>query len=356
MDNFTPTLSYNKKTTIALDAMGGDFGPEVVVPGAERFLSEHANVQFLIFGDQSRIRACLDKTQYLKTASRVIHTDTIIENDDKPSAALRKSKGTSMRMAIEAVANGDADAIVSAGNTGALMAMAKLILKSLPGIHRPAIASLIPSPEGSTVMLDMGANVLVDAENLVQFAVLGSIFAKAHKNISTPPTVGLLNVGSEDTKGPDHVKSASTILETIDFPGRYKGFVEGTDILSGVVDVIVTDGYAGNIALKTMEGTAKSISNQLKKAITSDPLALIGTALSYFALRRFKKKVDPRLYNGGVFLGLGGLCIKSHGGTDDLGFASAIRLAYQLAHAGYISQVVEEIQNLMVQEPMVDEG
>jgi glycerol-3-phosphate acyltransferase PlsX len=356
VDNFTPTISYTKKITIALDAMGGDFGPEVVIPGAERFLSEHADIQFLIFGDQTRIRPCLDRTTFLKSAARVIHTDKTIANDDKPSAALRKSKDTSMRLAIEAVANNEADAIVSAGNTGALMAMAKLILKSLPGIHRPAIASLIPAPQGDTIMLDMGANVLVDAENLVQFAVLGSIFAKAHKDLQTPPTVGLLNVGSEDSKGPEHVKGASAILETIDFPGRYKGFVEGTDILNGVVDVIVCDGYVGNIALKTMEGTAKTISHQLKKAITSDPLAIIGTALSYFALRRFKKKVDPRLYNGGVFLGLGGLCIKSHGGTDDLGFASAIRLAYQLAQAGYISQVVEEIQNLMIQEPMVDEA
>ena len=350
-----PDQTTTNKVTIALDAMGGDVGPNVVIPGAERFLKEHSNIIFLIFGDEPQIQTALAKAPTLKESVRIIHTDKKIENDDKPSVALRKSKNTSMRMAIEAVANGEAQAVISAGNTGALMAMAKLILKPLPGIHRPAIAGLLPAPKDDTIMLDMGANVLVDAENLVQFAVLGSIFAKAHKN-TNKPAVGLLNVGSEDTKGPEHIKAASAILNEIDFPGRYTGFVEGTDILGGVVDVIVTDGYAGNIALKTLEGTAKSIAGQLKKSITSDPLAIIGTALSFFALRRFKKKVDPRLYNGGVFLGLGGLCIKSHGGTDDLGFASAIHLAYQLAEAGYIKQVSDEIQNLMMQEPMVDEA
>lgn len=354
MDSTTQTSS-NTQTTIALDAMGGDVGPDVVIPGADRFLKDHPDLNFLIFGDEARIKPALDKTKLLRNKCTIIHTDKMIENDDKPSAALRKSKGSSMRMAIESVLNGDAQAIVSAGNTGALMAMAKIILKSMVGIHRPALASLLPAPNGDTIMMDMGANVLVDAENLVQFAVLGSIFAKAHKNVDKP-TVGLLNVGTEDTKGPDHIKGASTILSNIDFPGQYKGFVEGTDLLNGVVDVIITDGYAGNIALKTMEGTAKTISRQLKKAITSDPLALIGTALSFFALRRFKKKVDPRLYNGGVFLGLNGLCIKSHGGTDDLGFASAIHLAYQLAKAGYIDQVSTEIQNLLSQDTLVDEA
>lgn len=344
--------------TLALDAMGGDFGPAIVVPGAARFHKDHPDASFIFYGDEKAIATQLDKHQALKAVSTIAHTDKFIENDDKPSAALRKSKGTSMRMAIDAVKDGEAGAIVSAGNTGALMALAKLIFKPLPGIHRPAIASLLPKPNGdTTVMLDMGANLLVDAENLVQFAVLGAIFAKAQApNSAHKPTVGLLNIGSEDTKGPDHIKGAAAVLESIDFPGRYEGYVEGNELLTGRVDVIVTDGYAGNIALKTMEGTAKSVASRLKKALTSDPFAILGAALCFFAFKRFKKKIDPRLYNGGVFLGLNGLCVKSHGGTDDLGFASAIRLAYQLAKAGYITQVSDEINNLLLQESFVDEA
>ena len=262
-----------------------------------------------------------------------------------------------MRNAIEAVSAGRADAIVSAGNTGALMAMAKLILKPLAGIHRPAIASLFPTPEVGkfTVMLDLGANLLVDADNLVQFAVLGATFAKA-RGLEGTPRVGLLNIGSEDSKGPDHVKGAAAILQDIDFPGNYTGYVEGTNLLNGVVDVIVADGYAGNIALKTMEGTAKTVATALKTAIKADPLAILGGLLSIFALKRFKRKTDPRLYNGGVFLGLNGLCIKSHGGTDEVGFASAVNLAYALARAGYVKQVSVEINALMEQSTFVDEA
>ena len=271
--------------------MGGDFGPSIVIPGAARFYKNHPDLSLLLFGDEVKITAELKKFPELQSVSRIIHTDKIIENDDKPSAVLRKSKGTSMRMAIEAVSKGEAAAVVSAGNTGALMALAKLILKSLPGIHRPAIASLMPTPTGgASVMLDMGANLLVDAENLVQFAVLGSIFAKNHSPSTAKPTVGLLNIGSEESKGPDHIKGAAAILNNIDFPGRYTGYIEGNEILSGKVDVIVTDGYAGNIALKTMEGTAKTIASMLKKTLTSDPLAIIGTLFAFFAFKRFKKK------------------------------------------------------------------
>lgn len=341
--------------TIALDAMGGDFGPSVVIPGAARFLKDHPHIQVMLFGDESKITPYLNKHSALKAASQIIHTDKFVENCAKPSAALRQSKGTSMRLAIEAVTEGKADAVVSAGNTGALMAMAKLILRPLEGIHRPAIASIIPAPNGDTIMMDMGANVLVDAENLVQFAVLGSLFAKAHKgDMIDAPSVGLLNVGSEASKGPDHIKGAAEILSALSFPGHYAGFVEGNDILNGPVDVIVTDGYAGNIALKTMEGTAKSVGRILKNTLKSDPLAILGSMLAFFAFRRFKKKADPRLYNGGVFLGLNGLCVKSHGGTDALGFSSAIKLAYQLAQAQYIDQVRVEIENLMQQESLID--
>ncbi len=249
-------MSDTSPITIAFDAMGGDYGPQSTIPGAHMVHKKNPNIRFMIFGDQNKIYPLLSRYKSLEAVSKVIHTDKMIYSDDRPSAALRASKGTSMRMAIEAVQNGEARAVVSSGNTGALMAMAKMILKPLPGIHRPAIASVFPGTKGDTIMLDLGANVLVDAENLVQFAVLGAVFAKAHKNIANP-SVGLLNVGSEDTKGPDHVRGAAEILSKVDFPGHYHGFVEGNDIMESVVDVIVTDGYAGNIALKTAEGVGR---------------------------------------------------------------------------------------------------
>lgn len=346
-------MAYSIK--IALDAMGGDIGPAAVVPAAQIAAKEFPNVHFILFGDEAKILPILAKHKILRSRSTVIHTDRFIANDEKPSSALRNGKGTSMRMAIEAVRDGKADAVVSAGNTGALMATAKAVLKTLHGIHRPAIASLFPGLKGQTVMLDLGANVLVDAENLAQFAVLGAVFAKAHKNIGVP-SVGLLNVGTEETKGPDHVKGAANILSQIDFPGYYKGFVEGTDILTGETDVIVCDGYAGNIALKSIEGTGKMISQRIKTAFQSDILAMAGAVLAGRALKTFRKQVDPRYFNGGVFLGLNGICVKSHGGSDDIGIASAIRLACNLATAGYIQTVGRDISHLMSQESLLAEA
>lgn len=340
---------------IALDAMGGDIGPEAVIPAAQMVAKNTPDLHFLIYGNEASILPLLAKHRHLRGISTVIHTDKFVANDEKPSTALRNGKGSSMRLAIEAVKEGKADAIVSAGNTGALMAIAKIVLKTVPGIHRPAIASIFPGLKGQTIMLDLGANVLVDAENLAQFAVLGAVFAKAHKKIAVP-SVGLLNVGTEETKGPDHVKGAANILANVDFPGHYRGFVEGTDIMTGEVDVIVSDGYAGNIALKSIEGAGKMISTSFKDSLRSDPLAIIGGLLSFFALKRFKTKVDPRLYNGGVFLGLNGICVKSHGGSDALGISSAIRLACNLVREGYIKTVSEDIGHLMSQETLLTEG
>lgn len=345
----------SKPITIALDAMGGDFGPEVVIPAAASISKDNPDVKFLIYGDEGKILPILSKHRKLRSVSQVFHTDKFIANDEKPSAALRSGKGSSMRLAIEAVKEGDAQAVVSAGNTGALMALAKIVLKTLPGIHRPAIASVFPAIKGSTIMLDLGANVLVDAENLAQFAVLGAAFAKAHKGVGMP-TVGLLNVGTEETKGPDHVKGAAAILSNVDFPGHYKGFVEGTDITMGTVDVIVCDGYAGNIALKAAEGVGKMTGQFFKDALQSGILARIGSLFAYCSLRRLKKRIDPRAYNGGVFLGLNGLCIKSHGGTDAFGFSSAIKLAVDLAKHGYIETVARDITHLMSQETLLAEG
>ncbi len=352
MSNFQNT---DATITIALDAMGGDHGPDSVIPGAALICEENKNIRFLVFGDEKKIAPLLEKHPALKNSCLTVHTDKMVRNDEKPSVALRASKDTSMRLAIEAVEQGRAHAVVSAGNTGALMAMAKMILKPLPGIHRPAIASIFPTVTTDTIMLDLGANVLVDAENLVQFAVLGAVFAKVHKNI-TVPTVGILNVGSEEMKGPDHVRGAAAILSKVEFPGRYHGFVEGDDIAKGTVDVIVTDGYAGNIALKTAEGIGKLTGFYFKQAMMSDPLAMIGGLLGFFAFQRFKKKVDPRRYNGGVFLGLNGLCIKSHGGVDALGFSTAVVLAIRLAEHGYIKKVSEDIGRLISQDSFVMSG
>ncbi len=339
----------SKIITIALDAMGGDHGPESVIPGAALCLKKNADLRFLVFGDEKLIRPILDKYPSLKSCTEIIHTDRAVTGHEKPSAALRASKGSSMRLAIEAVEEGRAQAAVSAGNTGALMAMAKIVLKTIPGIHRPAIAGLWPTVKGEVVMLDLGANVLVDSENLAQFAVMGAVFAKAHMGVEMP-SVGLLNVGTEEAKGPDHVRGAATILTHVKFPGRYAGFVEGTDITKGVVDVIVCDGYAGNIALKTAEGVGKLFGDFFKTSVKSDALAIVGSFLSYFALKRFKNKVDPRLYNGGVFLGLNGVCVKSHGGCDALAFSSAVNLAIELARHGYVERVTRDINDLIAQE------
>ncbi|MAI63120.1 MAG: phosphate acyltransferase [Micavibrio sp. TMED27] len=339
--------------TIALDVMGGDHGPDSVLPGAELALARHPGIKFLLFGDEKIINNYLQKKPKLAAVSKVFHAELTIKGDDKPSAALRASKGTSMRLAIEAVKDKKAHVVVSAGNTGALMALAKLILKTVPGIHRPAIASVFPTMDKDTVMLDLGANVLVDSENLVQFAVLGSVFAKSRG--VEKPTVGLLNVGSEETKGPDHVKGAAAILSRVEFPGQYYGFVEGDDITKGTVDVVVSDGYAGNIALKSAEGVGKLTSYLFKYYMMRDPIAIIGSLFSFGALKRIKNRIDPRRYNGGVFLGLNGLCIKSHGGCDPLAFSSAVSLASELATNGYVEKVAEDINNLIQQETFLSE-
>ena len=337
---------------IAVDAMGGDFGPEIIIPALDMTLKAGSNISFLIFGDEKKITPYLKKHKSLKEHTEIHHTDKMVQNAEKPAAALRASKGSSMRMAIEAVKSGEADAVVSAGNTGALMAVAKIVLKMVPGIHRPAIASVMPGIHGDTIMLDLGANMLVDAENLVQFAILGSAFARANgkNNQKDKPTVGLLNMGTEETKGPDHVRRAAEILSRVDFPGTYKGFVEGNDITNGTVDVIVSDGYAGNIALKTAEGVGTLASHSLKKALTSDPLAMLGGLFAYFAFKKMRRQMDPRLYNGGIFLGLNGICVKSHGGADSIGFSSAVTLAARLARQGYTEHVTRDIAHLTDQE------
>lgn len=339
-----------KPLTIALDAMGGDFGPEVVVPAASLALVQLGQgVRFQFYGREDHIRKYLNSDQALLAVSDVMHTDKVISSDEKPSTALRNGKDSSMRLAIDAVKDGRADAVVSAGNTGALMATAKMVLKCLPGISRPAIASVFPTRSGDLIMLDLGANVSCDAEILTQFAVLGAVYARVVKGVATP-TVGLLNIGSEDIKGHDEVRAAAAILSSIKFPGRYHGFVEGDDIPMGSVDVVVTDGFTGNVALKVAEGVSEFTTHMMKDAFKSSLLAKLGALLAYGALRRMKNRLDPRVYNGGMFLGLNGICVKSHGGMNAFGFSSAILVAANLVRNDYNRRVAQEIEQVMNQE------
>ncbi len=336
--------------TIALDAMGGDFGPEVVVPAAALALAElGSGVRFQFYGRENEIRKYLNDHSALLTVSEVIHTDKVISSNEKPSAALRSGRDSSMRLAIDAVKDGRAHAVVSAGNTGALMATAKMVLKCLPGITRPAIASVFPTKTGDVVMLDLGANVVCDAEILTQFAVLGAVYARVVKGVSTP-TVGLLNIGSEDMKGNDEVRGAASILSSVKFPGSYHGFVEGDDIPMGTVDVVVTDGFTGNVAIKVAEGVGHLTSDLLKEAFMSSPLAKLGAILAYGSLKKMKMRLDPRAYNGGMFLGLNGICVKSHGGMNAFGFSRAIMVAANLVKNDYNRRVAQEIEQVMNQE------
>lgn len=338
--------------TIALDAMGGDHGVSAVIPGAARALKANPDLKFILFGRQAEIEAELKNYPTLRGVCLIHHTDQVIANDEKPAIALRQGRESSMRKAIDAVAEGRASCVVSSGNTGALMAIAKIVLKCLPGIHRPAIASVFPTVNGQTVMLDLGANLSCDPEMMVQFAVLGSVYARAVRGIDRP-SVGILNVGSEDMKGHDELRQASAILSSIRFPGRYHGFIEGNDIPMGTVDVVVTDGFTGNVALKVAEGVGKLTGTFIRQAFKSSIFAMVGALFAAGALRRLKHRVDPRLYNGGMFLGLNGICVKSHGGTDHIGFANAILVAADLVKNGFNQKVAAEIQSVMSQESFI---
>ncbi|MGE3623197.1 MAG: phosphate acyltransferase PlsX [Bdellovibrionales bacterium] len=330
------------RTVIALDAMGGDRAPDIVVEGAALARERYPDIHFLFVGDEAQVKPLLDRHAVLRGISEFRHTPDTISSDLKPSLALRQGRNSSMRLAINAVAKHEAASVVSAGNTGALMAMAKFVLKTLPGIDRPAIASLMPTRVGESVMLDLGANVECDAENLVQFALMGAIFCRAVLGI-TEPTIGLLNIGTEELKGHDEVRTAAAILRERIIPGRFHGFVEGNHITKGTVDVIVTDGFSGNIALKTMEGTAQLMAHFLRQTLSGSLMAKAGYLLARGALRKLKMRADPRKYNGAMFLGLEGVCVKSHGGTDHEGFATAIGVAHDLVTRRFNDRIREEL-------------
>jgi phosphate acyltransferase len=333
-----------KPVRIALDAMGGDHGPEVIVPGAARALRRRPDMKFLFFGDAARIRPLLDAEPGLSEVSTLRHTGVSVRMDAKPSQALRAGRRTSsMWLAIEAVRKNEADVAVSAGNTGALMAMAKICLHMMPGIGRPAIAAIWPTVRGKSIVLDLGASIGADARHLVDLAVMGSAMARIVLSIERP-TVGLLNIGVEEIKGIDEVKTASRLLREAGLPNLdYRGFVEGDDIGKGTVDVVVTEGFAGNIALKTAEGTANQIAEYLREALGRDFISKIGYFLARHAFAALKAKMDPRNVNGGVFLGLNGVVIKSHGGSDAVGTAHAVEIGYAMARHELLSKIRDSL-------------
>ena len=333
------------RITVAIDAMGGDRAPAMVLQGADIALERHPGAEFLLFGDEARIAPLLARLPRLAKAATVHHTVEVVLDDDKPSLALRSGRRSSMRLAIDAVAEGRADCVVSAGNTGALMAMAKFVLKTLPGIDRPAIAALFPTRRGESVMLDLGANVECDAENLVQFAVMGDVFARTVLGLPQP-IVGLLNVGSEDLKGNDAVRGANARLRDGLTPIRFYGFIEGDDIAAGTVDVVVTDGFTGNVTVKAIEGVAKLFGESLRASFRHSVPARVGYVFARASLKKLAARLDPRRYNGAMFLGLAGIAVKSHGSADAFGFANAIGVAVDLKRNGFLVKIIDELARL----------
>ncbi|MCA6114299.1 phosphate acyltransferase PlsX [Bradyrhizobium sp. WSM 1738] len=329
-----------QKVRIALDAMGGDVGASVVIPGAATALTRHPDTEFLLYGDRASIDPELAKHPALKAASRVIHTDIAVSMHDKPSQALRRGRKTSsMWLAIEAVKKGEADVAVSAGNTGALMAMARFCLRTVPGIDRPAIAAVLPTKRGDSVVLDLGATIGGDAQHLVQMAVMGSAMASVLFDLQRP-TVGLLNIGVEEIKGHEEIREAAELLRVMNLPQlEYVGFVEGDGISKGAADVIVSEGFSGNIALKVAEGTARQIVDFLRTEISKSWMAKIGYLFARGAFRALRDKLDPNKLNGGVLLGLTGMVVKSHGGTDAEGFAYAINVGYETVRNDLLTKI-----------------
>ncbi len=336
-------MSQTITITISLDAMGGDAGPDVVIGGAAIALDRRPDLRFVIFGDEAAVRPVLDASPRVRDASAFHHCDVTVQMDDKPSQALRKGRWkSSMWRCVQAVRDGEAGAALSAGNTGALMAMSKFCLKPLPGIERPAIAAIWPTLKGESIVLDVGATIGADARMLVDFAVMGAAMARSIFDLERP-TVGLLNIGVEEIKGVEEVREAARILREMDHPGfDYRGFVEGDDLGKGTVDVVVTEGFAGNIALKTAEGTARQLAEYLRAAMSRTWTARLGYFFARSAFQLLKEKMDPRRANGGVFLGLNGMVIKSHGGSDAEGFASAIDLACDMAKNDLVRMIATD--------------
>ena len=325
-----------KPITIAVDAMGGDHGPRVTVPAALAALKREPNLRIVLVGLGEHLRPLVDGADGVGDRVRIRETTQVVTMDEKPQDALRKKKDSSMRVAIDLIKAGEVDACVSAGNTGALMATGKFVLKTIDGIDRPAIISRIRARHGHTHMLDLGANSECTAEQLLQFAVMGTIVATDMHGIEKP-RVGILNIGEEEMKGDSVVQDAARLLSASTL--NYVGFVEGDDIFSGEVDVVVTDGFTGNVALKTMEGLANMLVSAVKTEYTRNPLRYFGAAVSWPVLRSLRREFDPRTYNGASMIGLNGVVIKSHGGADLTSFGNAIRVGYIEAQKGVPTQI-----------------
>jgi glycerol-3-phosphate acyltransferase PlsX len=339
---------------VSVDAMGGDEAPGIVIDGLARFSATNPNVRFLVHGPADAVPALLAKHPVLAATATFEPSEGVVAMHDKPGQAMRR-KGTSMWNTIAAVKEGRAAAAVSAGNTGALMAIANLQLRTMKGLHRPAITASWPSKKGFAVVLDVGANVDSDPEQLVDFAIMGEAFARALHGIAAP-RVGLLNVGAEEVKGHDDIREAMRLLRLHGgaLGMNVHGFVEGSDLSAGTTDVIVTDGFTGNIALKTAEGTARLVGGFLKEALTSGPLSMLGAMLASGGLRKLKARMDPSGVNGGVFLGLNGLVVKSHGGADAKGFAAALSVATRLAASDYSADIARSLERLAASRAAVE--
>jgi glycerol-3-phosphate acyltransferase PlsX len=318
----------SRSNILAVDAMGGDHAPEMIIAGLEIAASRQPAAIFKIFGDEARLAPLVAKTRRVKAQSTIHHAADVISGDLKPTAALRL-RDSSLRRAIDAVLSGEAAGVISAGNTGALLALSKIVLKTMPGIDRPAMAAIAPSAKGDVVLLDLGANVVYDARNLVEFAVMGEMFARVVLGLPAP-SFGLLNIGSEEGKGDEILRSAAATLRESPIGKQFHGFVEGHDIAGGTVDVVVTDGFTGNVALKTGEGALKLVGESLKSVFNAGPLAKMGYVLARGGLKRLRELLDPRRYNGAVLLGLNGVVVKSHGGADAEGFAHAVDVAMDM--------------------------
>ena len=333
------------KIILALDGMGGDRAPEVIVEGANTARERYPGASFLLFGDPARLKPLVDRRRGLAKVLEIVAAEDSVSADDKPTFALRRRRSSSMWLAVQAAAEGRADSVVSAGNTGALLAISMFAMRMIEGAHRPALASFLPTSRGEVVMLDLGANVECDADNLAEFSVMGSVFAQVLLGLDAPK-VGLLNVGSEEVKGHDELRQAATWLRRAGAPINFHGFVEGNDIGTGIVDVVVTDGFTGNVALKAIEGTARLYSGWVRDVFRTSSFAKVGYIFSSGAWKKLHKRVDPRRYNGSIFLGLDGVAVKSHGGTDALGFANAIGVAVDLVRYEYRSKLVEGLTKL----------
>lgn len=334
----------SRSTILSVDAMGGDLGPEVVLPGLEIALERRRNTGLVLCGEMDQMAPILARCPRVKEAATIVEALDNVRMDDKPSQALRKGRRTSsMWKSLDAVKRGDADVAISAGNTGALMAMSKFSLRTMAGIERPAIAAIWPTLNGDSVVLDVGATVGADANQLVDFAVMGGAMARALFE-NERPKVGLLNIGVEEVKGVEEVRAAGRLLREAGFTSiDYHGFVEGDDLGRGTVDVVVTEGFSGNIALKTAEGTARQIATYLKSAMERSLLSRLGYLIAKRSFDRLRDKLDPRKINGGVFLGLNGVVIKSHGGTDAEGFASAVELGIDMHRNQLLAKIADDL-------------